>query len=94
MKKQFKWLNEILNDNPKKFEEYFYPDIQNYLGISTLDDKNILRNFYNICSKYADEFNMCNNKYEVKIWLNKIAFYVINNFETESLIDNFFNNKK
>ncbi len=88
------WLNELFTKKPNKYEEYFYLEIDHYLGIEFEDEKKDLLDLFNICGDYAKEFIVCKNKKEVKKWLNEIAFYVTNNVEVDYLIENYIDSKR
>lgn len=89
-----KWLMELFEKKPSKYEEYFYTEIHHYLGLDFNDEKEDVLNLFNICGDYAKELIICKNKKEVKKWLDEIAWYVTNNLETDYLIENFISNKR
>ncbi len=91
---QLIWLKELFTKKPNKYEEYFYLDIQHYLGIGFQDEKKDLLGLFKICGDYAKEFIICKNKKEVKQWLDEIALNVIENLEVDYLIEIFFDWKR
>lgn len=94
MLKQMKWLKELLDKKPKDYEEFFYSDIHHYLGMEFKDEKQDILDLFKTCGDYAKEFVVCQNKKEVKKWLDEIAIYVINNVEVDYLIENYIDGKR
>ena len=90
MVQQLKWLKELFEKKPKEFEEFFYSEIHHYLGIEFNDDTEDIKDIFRLCGDYAKELILCKNKKEVKKWLDNIALYVVNNIETDYLIENWF----
>ena len=94
---QLIWLKELLNKKPLKFEEYYYYDIHNYLGLTFENVNEELNTLNKICGIYFNELLNCRSKRKVKEWLDKIAQYIIVNIDVDTLIDNYFfkiNNNK
>ncbi len=94
MIQQNKWLKELLEKKPKNYEEYFYPEIQHYFGITFENEKNDIKEIFRLCGDYAKELSICKNKKEVKIWLDDLAIYIANNIETDYLIENYLTGKQ
>lgn len=88
MEDQLKWLMELLNKKPKRFEEYFYIDVLNFFNLD-LEEIDI-NDLYDICGPYTDKLLNCKRKKEVKKWLFKISTNIISNLEVEIIIDEFF----
>ncbi len=72
------WLNELADDNPQNYQEYFYDDIRNYILES--DDP----------SEKMKKLFECKDKEAVKIWLNDVCEYLTMNLDVESLIHEYF----
>ena len=72
------WLNELADNNPQNYQEYFYDDIRNY----------VLQN-EDSSARMKDLF-MCEDKEAVRKWLNDICEYLTMNLDTESLIHEYF----
>ncbi len=92
MEEQLKWLNELLNKEPKRFEEYFYFDILNSFNLDF--EENEINKLYNICGSYTDELLKCKRKKDVEKWLLRISNYVISKLDVEVIVDEFFYNFK
>jgi len=89
-----KWLMELFEKKPSKYEEYFYTEIHHYLGLEFNDEKEDILNLFKVCGDYAKELIICKNKTEVRNWLNNIALFVTNNIETDYLIENYIDSKR
>lgn len=71
------WLNELADDNPQNYQEYFYDDIRNY----------VLQN-EDLSVKIKELFE-CEDKEAVKKWLNDVCGYLTMNLDTENLIQEY-----
>lgn len=91
---QLKWLKELFSKKPKEYQEFFYPEIHHYLGISFEEDAKDIKDIFRISGDYAKEMIVCKNKKEVKKWLDNIAIYIVNNVEADYLIENYLASKR
>lgn len=76
--KILKWLNELADDNPQNYQEYFYDDIRNYV-LQNEDSSKKMENLFESKDKKA-----------VKEWLNDVCAYLTMKLDTESLISEYF----
>jgi hypothetical protein len=82
------WLNELINEKARSFNEYFYSDIGEYLNVDNEIEFNETVNKIN--SMLYKKIKDCNSKEEVKSWLNDVTSYIIKNLDIENIIDNYF----
>lgn len=73
------WLNEIADNEPINFQEYFYNDIRNYI----IEEKGDIRKI--------QSFFHCQNKHEVEKFLEVVSSYIVMNLDSDLLIENYFN---
>jgi hypothetical protein len=71
------WLDELANQTPKDFHEFFYDDVRNFVQGQGEEE--------NIKSLFE-----CKSKEEVKEWLDSITGYIVMHLDTELILDNFF----
>ncbi|MDO8668346.1 MAG: hypothetical protein Q7K35_04645 [bacterium] len=69
------WIEELANEKPNIFGEFFYDDIRNYLNSSNYLDNDLMA---------------CKSKGDVKKWLDKVSGYIIMNLDTENIINEYF----
>ncbi|KKQ21074.1 MAG: hypothetical protein US35_C0030G0002 [Parcubacteria group bacterium GW2011_GWA2_37_10] len=72
------WLDELANNNPQNYQEYFYDDTRNYV----LQNEN--------SSEKMKKLFECKDKKAVKKWLDDVCGYLATNLDTESLIHEYF----
>lgn len=85
------WINELANEKPIKFGEFFYDDIRNYLNFSECADSDLESSMKKVCRAKYSELISCQSKDDVKKWLNKISGNIIMDIDTESIIQKYFN---
>ncbi len=71
------WLNELADNKPQNYQEYFYDDVRNY----------VLQN-ENSSAKIKKLFE-CKNKEAVKKWLDDVCGYLTMNLDIEPLIQEY-----
>lgn len=72
------WLNDLADDNPQNYGEYFYDDIRNYV-LQNEDSSIKMKKLFKSKDKKA-----------VKKWLNDVCSHLIMKLDTESLIHEYF----
>lgn len=72
------WLNELADDNPQNYQEYFYDDIRNYV-LQNEDSSVEMKKLFD-----------CKNKEAVKKWMGNVCGYLIMKLDTESIIHEYF----
>lgn len=71
------WLNELADQKPKRFQDFFYDDIRNFIidnDLSTAKMKSLYQ---------------CKSKDEVGNWLDDVCSYIIIKLDTENLISEY-----
>ncbi len=72
------WLNEIADEEPSNFQEYFYDDVRNFVIEEKLDTKKVQSIF------------QCHNKNEVKKWVESVCSYIVMHSDTDLIIEDYF----
>jgi len=75
--KALQWLNELADEEPKSYFEYFYDDVRNYVV-------NCDPNSAKIKALYQ-----CSSKGEVKSWLDDVSSYIVSNFDVEQILTDY-----
>ena len=75
--KALQWLNELADEVPKSYNEYFYDDVRNYVV-------NIEPNSVKI-----KELFQCSSKSEVKSWLDDVSSYIVSNLDVEQILTDY-----
>lgn len=84
------WINELADERPNSFNEFFYDDIRHYLNLDECG-KNIESNLSETCGSKFKELISCRTKEDVKKWLDKISGNIIMSLDTEIIIQKYFN---
>jgi hypothetical protein len=85
------WINDLADEKPVEFGEFFYDDIRNYLNFSECTDDELENCLKEVCGAKYDNFISCQNKEETKKWLDKISGNIIMELDTENIIHKYFN---
>jgi hypothetical protein len=80
MKKEkiINWLDELADENPNNFHEYFYDDVRNFVIDQESESEKMKILF------------QCKNKEEIKRWLNEVSGYIVMKLDTDLLLSNYF----
>jgi len=92
MKKElYKWVNELLNAEPKYFAEYFYDDIKEYLSLENESDFNEM--ISQVSVEKLVSLRNCKSKSEVKVWLDQSTSYILKCLNVENILDDYIEGK-
>lgn len=91
IKKICNWINELADEKPTIFGEFFYDDIRNYLNLDECDDDNFESTLKEISGTKYNELISCQTKEDVKEWLNIVSGKIVMDLDTESIIHKYFN---
>lgn len=83
---QFVWLNEILNEKPETFADYFKADIANYLDIETSTPSDLQHLF----KREFKRFQLCTTKADVREFVADIIGFIVMGSETDEIITSYF----
>jgi len=72
------WLNELADMKPESYGEYFYDDLRNFVV-----DKESK-------SKKIDALFKCENKKEVKDWMDNACSFIIMKLDIDLLLEDYF----
>ncbi len=72
------WLNELTDEKPLIFQEYFYDDVRNFIVEEKVDTKRFQKIF------------QCKNKDEVKKWLDNTCGYIVMKLDIDLILENYF----
>ena len=91
IKKICNWINELADEKPTIFGEFFYDDIRNYLNLDECDEEDLELNLKEICGPKFQELADCETKEDVKEWLNIVSGKIVLDLDTDSIIHKYFN---
>ncbi len=74
----FLWLNEIADEKPDNFSDYFYDDIRNFV----INNEQIFLNKWNSIFK-------CQSKNELLEWLQETSGHIIMELDIDSILENY-----
>jgi hypothetical protein len=84
------WINELSDEKPVEFGEFFYDDIRKYLNFSKCVDDDLESCLKKVSGTKYNELISCQSKDDIKKWLDKISGNIIMNFDTENIIHEYF----
>lgn len=82
----YAWMNELTEETPATFAEFFYSDIMDYVFPDNFDDIDELADETFISATMRAKLLACSSKEAVKNWMNEIASVIIMTIDTEQII--------
>ncbi len=86
LEEQFEWLKEVLDEEPRRFADYYKEDIANYLDIESIESADLQELLNN---KFA-KLNKCESKKEVQEFVDGITRYIMMKAQIEEVVADYF----